>query len=151
MEEKQRKEKLLPTEKEKLVKQINEFGGLWDLSDIPIKLKKFQTEKDKKLALKVQLNFCQKVLGVRCNLSLFAMTSGRKAKDLSTIVENLKEVINWTNDGEHDENIDISQPVFVSSVVLGKKKAILKECASKATLKEAQKISGKGQCFPDTK
>ena len=152
MEEKQRKEKLLPTEKEKLVKQINEFGGLWDLNDIPIKLKKFQTEKDKKLALKVQLNFCQKVLGVRCNRSLFAMTSGRKAKDLSTIVENLKEVINWTNDGEHDENIDISQPVFVSSVVLGKKKAILKECASKATLKEAQKISGKGgQCFPNTK
>ena len=126
MEEKQRKEKLLPTEKEKLVKQINEFGGLWDLNDILIKLKKFQTEKDKKLALKVQLNFCQKVLGVRCNRSLFAMTSGRKAKDLSTIVENLKEVINWTNDGEHDENIDISQPVFVSSVVLGKKKGNFK-------------------------
>ena len=67
MEEKQRKEKLLSTEKEKLVKQINEFGGLWDLNDIPIKQKKFQTEKDKKLALKVQLNFRQKVLGVRCN------------------------------------------------------------------------------------
>ena len=62
MEEKQRKEKLLSTEKEKLVKQINEFGGLWDLNDIPIKLKKFQTEKDKKLALKVQLHFRQKVL-----------------------------------------------------------------------------------------
>ena len=139
MEEKQRKEKLLSTEKEKLVKQINEFGGLWDLNDIPIKLKKFQTEKDKKLALKVQLHFRQKVLGVRCNRSLFAMTSGGKAKDLLTIIENLKEVINWTNDGEPDENIDISQPVFVSPVVLEKEKAILKERASKATLKEAQK------------
>ena len=53
MEEKQRKQKLLSTEKEKLVRQINEFGGLWDLNDIQIKLKKFQTEKDKKLALKV--------------------------------------------------------------------------------------------------
>ena len=97
MEEKQCKKKLLPTEKEKLVMQINEFGGLWDLNDIPIKLNKFQTEKDKKLALKVQLHFCQKVLGVRCNQSLFAMTSGGKAKDLLTIIENL-EVINWTND-----------------------------------------------------
>ena len=29
-------------------------------------MKKFQTEKDKNLALKVQLHFPQKVLGVRC-------------------------------------------------------------------------------------
>ena len=82
MEEKQRKEKLLSTKKEKLVKQINEFGGLWDLNDISIKLKKFQTQKDKTLALKVQLNFRQKILGVRCNRSFFAVTSRRKAKDL---------------------------------------------------------------------
>ena len=80
MEEKQHKEKLLSTDKEKLLKQINEFGGLWDLHDIPIKLKKFQTEKDKKLALKMELHFHQKVLGVRCNQSLFAMTSGGKLK-----------------------------------------------------------------------
>ena len=82
MEEKQRKEKLLSTKKEKLVKQINEFDGLWDLNDISIKLKKFQTQKDKTLALKVQLNFRQKILGVRCNRSFFAVTSRRKAKDL---------------------------------------------------------------------
>ena len=67
------------------------------------------------------------------------MTSGGKAKDLLTIIENLKDVINWTNDVEPDENIDISQPVFVSLVVLKKEKAILKERASKATLKEVQK------------
>ena len=48
MEEKQHKEKLLLTEREKLVKKINEFGGLRELTDIPTKLKKFQTEKDKK-------------------------------------------------------------------------------------------------------
>ena len=82
MEEKQRKEKLLSTKKEKLVKQINEFDGLWDLNDISIKLKKFQTQIDKTLALKVQLNFRQKILGVRCNRSFFAVTSRRKAKDL---------------------------------------------------------------------
>ena len=144
MEEKQRKEKLLSTKREKLVKQINEFGWLWELNDIPMKLKKFQTVQDKKLALKVQLNFQQKVLGVRCNRSLFAMTSGGKAKDLQTIIKNLKEVIIWTSDGEPDENIDISQPVFVSPVVLEKEKQILKERASKATLKEAQKYQVKG-------
>ena len=82
MEEKQRKEKLLSTKKEKLVKQIKKFGWLWDLNDISIKLKKFQTQKDKTLALKVQLNFRQKILGVRCNRSFFAVTSRRKAKDL---------------------------------------------------------------------
>ena len=37
-----------------------------------------------------------------------------------------------------DENIDITQPVFVSPVVLEKEKAILKERASQATFKEAQ-------------
>ena len=47
------------------------------------------------------------------------MTSGRKAKDLLTIIENLKEVINWTND-DTDENIDTSHPVFVSPAVLEK-------------------------------
>ena len=82
MEEKQRNEKLLSTKKEKLVKEINEFGGLWDLNAISIKLKKFQTQKDKTLALKVQLNFRQKILGVRCNQSFFAVTSRRKVKDL---------------------------------------------------------------------
>ena len=67
------------------------------------------------------------------------MTSEGEAKDLLTITENLKEVINWTNDGEPDENIDISKPVFVSPVVLEKEKAILKERTSKAILKEAHK------------
>ena len=66
------------------------------------------------------------------------MTSGGKAKDLLTIIENLKEVINWTKDGEPDENIDITQPAFVSPLVLEKEKAILKERASQATFKEAQ-------------
>ena len=69
---------------------------------------------------------------------MFAVTSGGKAKDLLTTIENLKEVINWTKDGEPDENIDITQPVFVSPVVLEKEKAILKERASQATFKEAQ-------------
>ena len=54
------------------------------------------------------------------------MTSGRKAKDLLTIIENLKEVINWTND-DTDVNIDTSHPVFVSPVVLEKERPILKE------------------------
>ena len=130
---------LLSTEKEKIVNQINEFGVLWDLNDIPIKLKKFQTEKDKNLALKVQLHFRQKVLGVRCNRSLFSITSVGKAKDLLTRIENLKEAINWTNDGDSDQNINISQPVFVSPVVLEKENSISKERASKAALKEAQK------------
>ena len=47
-----------------------------------------------------------------------------KAKDLPTIREKLKEVIIWTNDGELDENNDISQSVFFSPVVLEKEKAI---------------------------
>lgn len=65
-----------------------------------MELRKFQTKEDKKLALKVQHNLQKNVLGVRCNQSLFALMSEGKAKDLSRITENLKEAINWTNDGE---------------------------------------------------
>ena len=56
---KQQKENLLSTKKQKLENQISDCGGLWGLNDIQLKLQ-FQTEKHKKLAFKVQLNFWQK-------------------------------------------------------------------------------------------
>ena len=57
IEEKDRKKKLLVSEKEKLLKQINEYGGLWDISEIDARVENFKTEKEKRMDLKIQLNF----------------------------------------------------------------------------------------------
>ena len=50
------------------------------------------------MALKVQLNFHQKVLSVKCCRSLIAVTSGGKEKDIYILIKNLKEVISWSKD-----------------------------------------------------
>ena len=98
MEEKQQKEKLLALEKEKLLKQLNDFGGLWGSTDVEKRLQMFSTEKEKRFALKVQFNFCQKVLGIKCKRSLFAMSSGGKGKSLKEQVRNFKEIISWNKE-----------------------------------------------------
>ena len=76
MEEKERKEKSQAEEREKLLKQLNEYGGLWGEAEAEEKVAAFSTEKDRKSALKVQLCFCQKVIGSKCHRSYFAMSSG---------------------------------------------------------------------------
>ena len=63
MEEKERKEKSHAEEREKLLKQLNEYGGLWEDAEVEEKVATFLTEKEKKSALKVQLCFRQKVIG----------------------------------------------------------------------------------------
>ena len=68
MEEKEKK-KRDADEKERLLRQLQEHGGLWDLEMVEVKVKNIPNEKDKKLALKIQLNFRQKVIGVKCEKS----------------------------------------------------------------------------------
>ena len=78
IEEKYRKQKLLVSEKKKLLKQINEWGGLWGILEVEARLENLETEKEKRMALKIQLNFHQKVLSVKCYRSLLAMTSSER-------------------------------------------------------------------------
>ena len=82
IEEKYRKEKLPVSEKEKLLKQFNECGELWGILEVEARVENFKTEKEKRMALKIQWNFHQKVLGMKCCRSLFAVTSGGKVKDI---------------------------------------------------------------------
>ena len=143
IEEKCRKEKLLVSEREKLLKQINECGGLWGILDA--RLENLETEKEKRMALKIQLNFHQKVLGVKCCQSLFAMTSGGKVKDICVLIKNLKEVISWSKDSNSNTNaeIDFSRPIFVTQAALEKEKKMFKERAAQTTQKEKEKALGK--------
>ena len=62
----------LVLEKERLVKEIEKMGGLCCSKEAAEKyLKKLKTEKEKKSALKIQLGFRQKVVGVDFDKSFF--------------------------------------------------------------------------------
>ena len=64
------------------MRQLQEYApyynclSLWDLEMVDIKVKNIPNEKDKREALKMQLNFRQKIIGVRCKRSIFTLSSG---------------------------------------------------------------------------
>ena len=89
---------------------------MWSISEVETRVENFKTEKEKRMALKVPLNFHQKVLGVKCCHSLTAVTSGGKVKDICILIKKLKEVINWSKDTNSNSNaeIDFSRPIFVT-------------------------------------
>ena len=95
MEPKEKKEKRDAEEKERLLRQLDNFGGLWDLYVVDAKLSKLSSEKEKRLALKIQLSFWQKVIGVKCVRTYFTMSSGGVMKSISKLLESLKHVITW--------------------------------------------------------
>ena len=143
VEEKQPKEKLLALEKEKLLKQLNGLGGGGGRStDVEKRLQMFFTDKEKKFALKVQFNFCQRVLGIKCKRSLFAMSSEGKGKSLKKLVRNFKEIISWNKERDYDKEntIDFSRPVFVMPAALSEEKESLKARALQATDKENKRF-----------
>ena len=53
MEEKERKEKRDAEEKERLLRELDDFGGLWDIDMVDTKLSNFSSDKEKKIALKI--------------------------------------------------------------------------------------------------
>ena len=81
VKEKYRKERLLVSEKEKLLKQINECGVLWVISKIEASVENFKTEKEKRVTLKIQLNFHQKVLNVKCCRSNYPKREGNSSRE----------------------------------------------------------------------
>ena len=97
------------------------------------------------MALKIQLNFHQKVLSVKCCRFLFVMTSGGKVKEIGSLIKNLKEVIGWSKDANSNSNAekDFSRPIFVTQAALEKEKKMFKERAAKTTQKEKEKVPGK--------
>ena len=59
-----------------MLRQLDDFVGLWDLDVVDTKLSKLSSEKEKRLALKIQLTFWQKVIGLKCARTYFTMSSG---------------------------------------------------------------------------
>ena len=110
MVEKERKENRDAEEKESLLRELDDFGGLWDIDMIDTKLSNFSSDKEKRIALKIQLNFWQKVIGVKRGKKFFTLSSGGKMKPISEIRDNLVHVIKWNSNVQPENaNLDFSK------------------------------------------
>ena len=96
---------------------MDDFGGLWHLDVVDRKLSKLSSENEKRLALKIQLTFWQKVIGVKCAKTYFTMSSSGVMKPISKLLENLKHVITWNLDTP-DSDVDFSKPYIISATEL---------------------------------
>ena len=54
-------------------------------------------EKERRSVLKVQLNFRQKVLGAKCDSSLFYLSCSGKLCTTDELAANLNKIISWTS------------------------------------------------------
>ena len=115
MEQKQKKEKRDAEERKRLLRQLDNFGGLWDLDVVDAKLSKLSSEKEKSLALKIQLSFWQKVIGLKCSRTYFTILSGGVMKPISRLLENLKHVRTWNSDTSDTDDVDFSRPYIISA------------------------------------
>ena len=117
MEQKEKKEKRDAEEKERLLRQLVDFGGLWHLDVVDTKLSKLSSENEKRLALKIQLTFWQKVIGVKCAKTYFTLSTSGVRKSISKLLENLKHVITWNSDTP-DTDVDFSKPYIIISMTI---------------------------------
>ena len=99
---------------------------------VDIKLSNFSSDKEKRITLKTQLNFRQKVIGVKCGKKLFTLSSGGKTKPISEIRDNLIHVIKWNSNLQPESsNVDFFKPCIISESDLRKQKSIFKENLAK--------------------
>ena len=99
------------------------------------KLSNFSSDTEKRVALKIQLNFLQNVIGVKCGKRFFTLSSGGKMKPISEIRDNLIHVIKWNSNLQPESaNLDFSKPCIICDSDLRKQKCIFKE-NSKTTAK----------------
>ena len=111
MEEKEKKEKRDAEDKERLLRELDNFARLWGIDMVDTKLSNCSSDKDKGIALKIQLNFWQKVIGVKCGKRFFTLSSGGKIKPTSEIRNNLIHVIKWNSNLQPESaNLDFSKP-----------------------------------------
>ena len=119
-EEKERKAKNLAELKENLTLNIEKSGGLWvDEAAISNGLRKIKTKKGKREALKLQLGFRNKVLGVKCDRSLLFLSSQGVNRTVEELKANLIKVIKWKESEDQPSIIKtFSEPIFLSEDVI---------------------------------
>ena len=128
-----------------MLTELDDFGGLWDIDMINTKLSNFSSDNEKRIALKMRLNFRQKVTGVKCGKRFFTLSSRGKMIRISEIRDNLVHVIKWNSNVQPENaSFDISKPCIISDSDLRKQKSIFKENLAKQHQKnEVDKVGGK--------
>ena len=114
--------------REELTIQIQEkYNGLWvDKNQVEQELSKLETVKSKREALKTQLDFRNKVLQMKCDTSLFFLSSKGKNKSIEKLTNNLltiieeKEVQNSVK--TTCSHLSFSEPVIFSQEMVKKTK-----------------------------
>ena len=104
---------------------------------VDVKVKTIPNEKDNRLALKIELNFRQKIIGVKCKRSFFILSSGDKMKPVSELKWNFKHVISW--------NSNIQRENVVAEGILNDQKITYKESATKMTKQQKEKDQRHGR------
>ena len=133
MEEKEKKAKRDTEEKEKLLRELDNFRGLWGIDMVDTK---YSLQEYARIALKIQLNFQQNVIGVKCGKRFFTLSSGGKMKPIAEIRDNLIHVIKWNSNLQPESaNLDFSKPCIIADSDLRKQKSISKENLAKNSKK----------------
>ena len=116
----------MSADKERLSLEINNYGGLWpDEQKIECALKSFVNLKNKREAIKCQLDFRRKVLGTTCDRSLYHISSGGKLKSIEELKINLIKIINMNTEKDSVEELppkDFSVPARVDMNLLSQAK-----------------------------
>ena len=140
-EEKRRKAKNLSDLKERLTLDIQQFGLWVEESQIDEGLSKLDTVKSKRQALKIQLDFRNKVLEAKCERSLFHLSTQGVNKPIDELKANLLKVIGWTEPevSASEPKIDFSVPVSISRDDIDSQKKTYQNEARETS----EKLSGK--------
>ena len=56
-----------------MLRELDDFEGLGDINMVDTKHGKFSSNKEKRIALKIQPNFWQRVIGVKCGKRFFTL------------------------------------------------------------------------------
>ena len=101
---------------------MRNYGGLWASEEYVVRnLQLLKIQWEKRLALKVQLNFRGKVLLTKCEKSLFHLSSGAKMKPVNKIRCNLFKIIKWNIPEETNEVVNNFSMVMAEDVLENQK------------------------------
>ena len=157
--EKKRKAIRAGEEREAISKRISEFGGLWEnLEDVDSNMKKYESDTEKKEALKSQLKFRQKVLcQTFVDSDLYFYSKNKVPRSINQLQGNLCEVIKQVNsaisqmttDELPESSTDIN--IIIPNETLHKEKLRLELLLEKEKMKLEKSEKGKKCSQPKAK
>jgi hypothetical protein len=146
-QEKERKETKLRMLKQDLVQKVEELGGMWKTdTEVDEQIAKISKEKDKKIAIKTQIQFRKIVLGAKHkDKKVFQMSSEGNAFSSQVLVSNLKEIIRQSmEDSKKVTEPENPQVTRVGQKLISREKMLeQKELYKQRASKEVEKAGGK--------